>query len=253
MATPPSDSTDAPTHVVFSIATNGYEKVFANCIESQREYCRRIGVPYRLVTGRPPWGINAHDSAWMKVAVMHHLIQKVTGGVLYLDADCEVQKDVPDFREWDSREPTKSLFACRDFSERLNAAVIYCRSTPAGRQLVRKLRWSAFVPEPFIPRCDRNLYENGHFIWLLKNSPHVHVMPHEWNSGIYRPCTGPCIIHHGGTIMRESAVGTPMSLASRLNAALVALRLPRHLAYYKQCLDGRGEESPELNERSVLQ
>jgi hypothetical protein len=223
-------------HAVFSIATNGYEKEFDRCLKSQSAYCARLGVPYYLIQGSPPWGISAHDSAWMKVGALADLLKRHRQGVLYLDADCEVSKDAEDFRCWDLKEPGKSLFAALDFSNRLNAAVIYCRGTPAGRRLMRRLCLAAWVPEPFLPRRDRNLYENGHFIWVCKNSAHVHVMPNEWNAGVYRELPNPHILHHGGTIMRERRGEQPMSLRARFYASWTALRLPLHLAYFRRCL-----------------
>jgi hypothetical protein len=223
-------------HAVFSIATNGYEKTFEHCIRSQRDYCQRLGVPYFLVQGKPPWGINAHDSSWLKIPVMRHLQDQFSEGVLYLDADCEVSSQADDFRIWDKAEPEKSIFAALDFSNRLNAAVIYCRSSSAGKRSMSQFIWSSLVPETFIPRIDRNLYENGHFIWLFKDSPHVHVLPNEWNAGLYREMESPHIVHHGGTIMRESRGEQPLAWRSRLHAAWTGLRLPFHLAYFKRRL-----------------
>jgi hypothetical protein len=223
-------------HAVFSIATNGYEKKFAFCIRSQQDYCRRLGVPYFLLQGRPPWGIGSHDSSWLKIPTLHYLLQYFRGGVLYLDADCEVLQHSDDFRIWDRDEPGKSLFAARDFSNRINAAVIYCRGNPQGRRLMRRLAWSAFVPEILIPREDRNLYENGHFIWVCKNATQLHILPNEWNCGIYNELSNPHILHHGGTIMREARGEQPTALGTRLFAAWTGLRLPVHMAWFSKCL-----------------
>ena len=231
----PSSSTEAP-HIVFSIATNGYEKVFEHCIQSQRDYCRRLNVPYCLIQGKPPWGINAHDSSWLKIPALRHLARRASRGVLYLDADCEVMPGAADFRIWDDQAPSKSVFASRDFSGRLNAAVIYCRSTAAGLQILNELCWSAWVPTFLLPRSDRNLYENGHFIWRLKASPHVEVMPQEWNSGMYSDSEVTYILHHGGTSVRESKGEKPQAFWARIHAAFVALRLPWHTAYFRPCL-----------------
>ena len=225
-----------PRHAVFSIATNGYDKTFAHCILSQREYCKRLRVPYFLILGCPPWGIVAHDSAWLKIPVQHYLLSRFPGGVLYLDADCEVSSQAEDFRVWDRTHPEKSLFAALDFSNRLNAAVIYCRGNSAGRRLMWRLVWSACVPEFLLPREDRNLYENGHFIWVCKNNPHVYIMSNEWNAGIYCQLDHPHILHHGGTIMREARGERPMALRARLFAAWTGLRLPLHLAWYRRSL-----------------
>jgi hypothetical protein len=223
-------------HAIFSIATNGYEQQFKHCIQTQRDYSNQLGLPYYLVKGSPPWGITAHDSAWMKISALHFLLSRFRGGVLYLDADCEVMSNAADFREWDRLQPDKALFAALDFSSRLNAAVIYCRGTRAGRRFLRRLTWSAFVPEFLLPRSDRNLYENGHFIWLCKNSHHVHVIPNVWNAGIYSNIDAPYFFHHGGTVMREARGERPMALGSRLFAAWTGLRLPFHLAWYRRAL-----------------
>jgi hypothetical protein len=229
------------SHAVFSIATNGYEKVFANCIQSQRDYCRRLNVPYCLIEGSPPWGINAHDSSWLKIPALKYLVERTSSGVLYLDADCEVLPDAADFRVWDERTRSKSIFACHDFSGRLNAAVVYCRSTAAARRILRKMCWSALCPSFLLPRTDRNLYENGHFIWMLKRSPHMEVMPQEWNSGLYRETANAYILHHGGTVVRESKGERPQTLGNSLHAAFVGLRLPFHMACFRRCLSLSGK------------
>jgi len=224
------------THAVFSVATNGYDRQFKHCIESQKAYCQRLGVPYFLLNGRPPWGIAAHDSAWMKIFMLQYLLKTFMAGVLYLDADCEVTRYSEDFRCLDRILPGKSLFAANDFSNRLNGAVIYCRGTLAGRQLMNSLALSAWVPQSFLPRVDRNLYENGHFIWICKKSPHVHVLDQKWNSGLYRDVERPNIIHHGGDVMRELSGEKPLSIRSRLYAAWTGIRLPIHMAWYKHTL-----------------
>jgi len=220
------------SHAVFSIATNGYEKVFAECIRSQSRYCQRLNVPYYLIHGSPPWGISAHDSSWLKMPALNYLLSRHSGGVLYLDADCEVLDSADDFRLWDAQQSDHSLFAALDFSHRLNGAVIYCRSTPQGRRLIRRILYASWVPEVFLPRSDRNLYENGHFIWVCKNDPNVYVLPGEWNSGVYRELDHPFIIHHGGTKMREASGEKPHKFLSRLRAAGSPIRIPFHMAWF---------------------
>lgn len=224
------------SHAVFSIATNGYEKAFDDCIRSQANYCHQLNIPYYLLQGCPPWGISAHDSAWLKIYALNYLLSRHSGGVLYFDADCEVSYRADDFRLWDAQQPDHSLFAALDFSNRLNAAVIYCRSTPQGRGLIRRILISSWVPEAFLPRGDRNLYENGHFIWVCKNDPNVYVLPGEWNSGAYSELRQPFITHHGGTKMRVASGEKPHNLLSRLRALGTPLRLPFHLVWFKRCL-----------------
>lgn len=220
-------------HAVFSIATNGYDQAFSSCLHSQYLYCRQLNVPYFLIRGNPPWGISAHDSAWLKIFGLQFLLKHFHGGVLYLDADCEVLPRAPDFRSLDSLYTNKSIFAGVDFSSRLNAAVIYCRSTIPGRRLMSRLAWSVCVPAFFLPRADRNLYENGHFIWICKNDPSLHILPQPWNSGVYRDVDLPFIIHHGGTQMRLATGENPQGVQRRFLAAFTSLRIPLHLPWMK--------------------
>lgn len=226
-------------HVVFSIATNGYEIHFRNCLETQRDYCRRLGVPHVLVAGAPPWGISAGDSAWLKIPMMGHLLRHAAKGVLYLDADCEIMPGAPDFRSLGGTSADKSVFACHDFSNRINAAVIYARKTRSAVNAFRLLRWSAFLPVQCLPKEDRNLYENGHVIWFFKRRACFQLLPREWNHGIFDGKEGAYIFHHGGTAVRESGAAAPTKKTAwtqKVTEALVGFRLIPHMAYFKRHL-----------------
>ena len=226
-------------HALFSIATNGYEKKFERCIRSHIESANKLQIPYYCIKGKPPWGISAHDSAWLKVFALDFLLRKHKSGVFYLDADAEVTKDAPDFRKWDNDCPDKSFFIPLSGTNRVQSCVMYCRSTTQCRKLIARICFSSLIPSRFIPREDRNLYENGHIIWLSKNSPCLHILPQKWNSGLGYAgikTDSPYIIHYGGDEMREVNNANPFSLIQRINASWTGLRIPIHMLWFRKAL-----------------
>ena len=220
--------------LLFSIATNGYEKHFAALLEKQRAFAAAIGAHYWVAQGRPPWGISAHDSVWMKIPLIVQALRRGYAWVLYLDADCEVldcPSPVATFAG--GRE---SIFVCRDFSGRINSAVIFVRNTPEAQRVFRRLWRSSFRPAGALPPEDRNLYENGHVIHYLKHEPAVRVIENRWNCSIFREVAEPFIFHHGGTPVRAAQPAPPRPRWSRLRgkiaAATTGFRLPWHAAFY---------------------
>ncbi len=195
--------------------------------------------PTRWFAGAPPRGISAGDSAWLKIPMMGHLLQRVKMGVLYLDADCEVMPGAPDFRSLGGPGPGESVFACHDFSNRINSAVIYARKTGVAVRAFRLLRLASFLPATCLPREDRNLYENGHVIWFFKRHAAFRLLPRSWNHGIYDGKDGAYIFHHGGTAIREKDEIAPPEKhgwGRKVTDALVGFRLISHMAYFKQRL-----------------
>ena len=226
-------------HAIFSIATNGYDVQFRHCLDSQKKYANRLGVPYFCLLGCPPWGISAHDSAWLKVFALDYLLSRHSSGVLYLDADCEVTKNASDFRSLNSQFPSKDIFMPLDGTQRVQSCFIYCQSTRRGRLFVRKLCLSSFIPSRFLPKKDKNLYENGHIIWMSKSFRGLHILSQEWNSGLGNNGVifdNSNIVHHGGEVMREKNNANPFDCIQRFNAAFTGFRMPFHFLWYKNNL-----------------
>ena len=119
-------------HAIFSIATNGYDVEFRHCLDSQKKYAKRLGIPYYCLLGQPPWGISAHDSAWLKVFALDYLLRRHTSGVLYLDADCEITQNASDFRSLDIEFCSKDIFMPLDATRQYNLVlfIVVLQSEP---------------------------------------------------------------------------------------------------------------------------
>ncbi|KEP72305.1 hypothetical protein HR12_47155 [Microbacterium sp. SUBG005] len=83
--------------LIFTIAQNGYATAFLPCIASQRAYAKRLDAQFVAIT-KPARVSNTALSAWLKIPVMLHALEAGYDWVIYIDADCEVRRDAPDFR-----------------------------------------------------------------------------------------------------------------------------------------------------------
>lgn len=61
---------------MFTIATNGYDKVFKDCLDSHRNYASKMSYKYISFTKSPPDGISGTNSAWLKVAIILRALKK---------------------------------------------------------------------------------------------------------------------------------------------------------------------------------
>ena len=126
-----------------------------------------------------------------------------------------------------------------DATHRVQSCFIYCRGTQRGLSFVKSLCLSSFIPSRFIPREDKNLYENGDVIWFSKTFSGLHILSQEWNSGLGNNgiiSDSPYVIHHGGEVMRDKNNVNPFSFIQRFNAALTGYRMAFHLLWYKPTL-----------------
>jgi hypothetical protein len=188
--------------LIFSIATNGYDKHFAGCLQSQRRFAEKVGAQYWVATGAPPWKISAHQSAWLKIPLCLHALKLGYDEVCFLDSDCEVRIiDWP----WSEAKPLGDVRVAHDFSGRINAGVIFVRNTLKANQLLKKVLQSAWVPGWLLPMEDRNAYENGHVIHHWKNETGVQMMDPRLNWATEDGQENALIRHYGGWTARPAS------------------------------------------------
>ena len=219
--------------LIFSIATNGYDRHFERHLASQRCLADAMNATHWVVMGSPPWGISAHDSAWLKVPLLLRALSLGYRWVLFLDADCEVRVLKSPFDGLDDGEG--AIYLCRDFSRRMNSGMILAHNSGAARRLLRKLMISSLVPGFLLPWEDRNAYENGHVIHFWKNEPQVRIMDSRWNWTTEEGEDGAFIRHYGGWTARpatSSGDGFFQKWRRRVNELLTGPRLIPNAIYY---------------------
>ena len=167
--------------LVFSIALEGFEQTFGDCIKTQIEYCRRYQYDYVLIK-RSPYHLYPDEAAWMKVPLIRAALAGNYEWVSFLDADCEIRSHTPGFSEhFSALSESKTIFMAPGFSGRLNSGVIFAKNSPASLSFFDKILINADLEIP-TPE-DRAPYENGHFIYYGKDNPAVYPLEHQlWNN-----------------------------------------------------------------------
>ncbi|MFM5999173.1 MAG: hypothetical protein ACKPCI_33080 [Dolichospermum sp.] len=167
------------TTFMFTIATNGYDEVFKDCLDSHKEYATRQGYHYVAFTKSPPNGISGTNSAWLKVAIILRALKKGYKNVFFLDSDALIHNYTPAIESVFC--PEKQIYMSVESSGNFNSGVIIVINHPQSIKFFEKLLLRADVPGFILPKSDRNLYENGHVINLSKNSPIVQIISPKWN------------------------------------------------------------------------
>ena len=165
--------------LMFTIATNGYDEIYKDYLASHQKYADQHGYKYIAFTKSPPQGISGTNSAWLKIAIILRALRKGYKNVFFIDADALIHDYTP---------PIESVFRTKKFiymsvesSGNFNSGVIIVVNANQSINFFEKLIFRADIPNFFLPKSDRCLYENGHVVNLAKNNPIVEIISPKWN------------------------------------------------------------------------
>jgi len=216
LSTPDGRTTTLARSLLFSIAVNGYSMKYRSLLATQRAYARRIGCEYVCVQ-RPVRVLEPAVAAWMKVTLMEWWLGQGRDFVGYLDADCEVKADAPDWRGL--FESDGSVLMARGRSGRYNSGVVFVRNDAPARQYFADVLASATHELPDAAR--RNLkYENGNMHHVAGESVAIREIGAEWNNTATPDLTD-FVRHYTGPLASSFQPGRTSALSSRLVRATV--------------------------------
>lgn len=166
--------------LVFSIALEGYERLFKSCIKTHMEYCRVQQYEYVLIN-HAPRRLDPAEAAWLKVPLMKAALEGGYEWVAFIDADCDIRTHMPCFTKYLSQVGEgKSIFMAPGFSGRINSGVIFVKRGSSSLAFFDTVIAHA---NDKVPRQDKAPYENGHMIHFGKNNPVIHMLDHKlWNN-----------------------------------------------------------------------
>jgi hypothetical protein len=164
---------------MFTIATNGYDQIFQDCLDSHRNYAKKMGYKYIAFTKSPPNGISGTNSAWLKVALMLQALKQGYKSVFFIDADALIRSYTPAIESVFCAD--KYIYMSVESSGNFNSGVIMVINDNQSIKFFEKLFLRADVPGFMLPKSDRCLYENGHVINLAKKSQIVQIISPQWN------------------------------------------------------------------------
>ena len=165
--------------LMFTIATNGYDKIYKDYLNSHQNYANKYGYQYIAFTKSPPNGISGTNSAWLKVAIILSALKKGYQNVFFIDADALIRDYTPEIQS--VFRVNKYIYMSVESSGNFNSGVIIVINNFPSINFFKKLLFRADVPGFLLPKSDRCLYENGHVINLAKKSPIVQIISPKWN------------------------------------------------------------------------
>lgn len=149
------------------------------CIASQRAYARKIGARFVLIN-KPARVSDTALSAWLKVPVMLHALQSGYDWVAYIDADCEIRRDAPDFRA-KLQDNQGDVFMATGSSGRINSGVMIARGSRNGVLFFERVLDSMTAKIPAEDRASLK-YENGNVIYVNRVHGGVTILDSRWNN-----------------------------------------------------------------------
>lgn len=163
--------------LVFSIALNGYQWLYRNNLQTQRQYAHKINADYMLIDS-PKVVAMGTECCWLKIPLILAALKKGYRYVLFLDADAYVNKTAPDIRR-DLKDPPPILMA-KGQSDRWNSGVIYaenCDDTFTFFNHVLSRRHTDVDSKNSV-----GWGENGHVIQVDHEINMISELPLRWNN-----------------------------------------------------------------------
>ena len=183
--------------LVLSMALNGYQIIYKDCLQSQKDYADRFGFDYVAIS-RPYFTRLWMACCWLKLVLIQSALENGYPWVLFVDSDAEIRSWCPDFRSLS--KPGKSLYMANGSSGRVNSGVIIAKNE------ISTIKFFSQVLDHFgmkLPIEDRvtEWGENGHIIHFSKGQSFLEILPSDWNNSLV-PESQDFIRHYTG-IMRQ--------------------------------------------------
>ena len=159
--------------LVFCVALNHYDRIYAANLDSHRAYAERHGYAYALVN-RPVWA-TVDEAVWLKLELLRRALAAGWRQVLFLDADCALQAAAPALDQ--AAAATASVCLAPGFSGNLNSGVILVRNDEAARAFLERVIGLADTTVP-----EQDWGENGHIIHVGKTHGGVTLLDRRWNN-----------------------------------------------------------------------
>ncbi|PKH02999.1 hypothetical protein CXF72_08700 [Psychromonas sp. MB-3u-54] len=163
--------------LIFSIALNGYQWLYRNCIDSQRAYAKHYGYEY-LVISRPYFTSLGVECCWLKLTVLLEALKAGYDTVLFVDADAYIKTSAHQLESL--LQPDKYLYLAKSYSGRFNSGVILINNHLKIQQWLTDVISARHLT--VLPEYDVGWGENGHIIEYTQNCEFVSTLDRRWNN-----------------------------------------------------------------------
>jgi hypothetical protein len=163
--------------LIFSIALNGYQWLYRDCISSQRAYAKHYGYEYRVIC-RPYFTSMGVECCWLKLTVMLEALKAGYNTVLFVDADAYIKTSAHQLESL--LRPNKYLYLAKSYSGRFNSGVILVKNHYKIQQWLVDVISARHLS--VLPEHDVGWGENGHIIEYTQNCQFVCTLDRRWNN-----------------------------------------------------------------------
>lgn len=184
--------------LVFSIALNGYQWLYRDCLASHKAYAKRYGYRHCTVS-KPATTRLGVECCWLKLTLMLEALSTGYDLVLFVDADAHINSLTPCLEE--AIRPNKYLYMAKSYSNRFNSGVILIKNSPLIQAWLTSVINSRH--EPIGKENDVGWGENGHIIQYAKGCHFLSTLNRRWNN-TYDPNLKDYIRHFSFGPLREN-------------------------------------------------
>jgi hypothetical protein len=163
--------------LILSIALNGYQWIYRDCIDSHRAYANRNKYDYLVIT-RPFFTSLGVECCWLKLTLMLEALNAGYETVLFVDADAHIK--VTAHKLETLLQANKYLYLAKSYSGRFNSGVILVNNHFKVRQWLKGVISARHVTVS--PEHDVGWGENGHIIQHTENCEFVSTLNRRWNN-----------------------------------------------------------------------
>lgn len=162
--------------LIFSVALNGYQWVYAKCLTSHKQYADRIGADYKAIT-TPFFSWSGVECCWLKLFLAKQAMSTGYRAVVFLDADTQVQMAAPNIFE--EMKASNHIYMARGYSGQVNSGVMLLRNHPKTQLFLTSVIGT--IRSDLAKRSNVGWGENGNVIEVLKHSDCFSQLDNAWN------------------------------------------------------------------------
>jgi hypothetical protein len=163
--------------LVFSIALNGYQWLYKDCIASHQEYAKNHGYCYQVVS-RPFITLLGAECCWLKLTLTLAAFNAGYQKVLFVDADAYINVLAPAIET--TIQPEKYVYLVKSYTDRFNSGVMFMLNhelTITWLKTVLSNRMTDLSEQDSV-----GWGENGHIIKYSKNRTFIQAIDRRWNN-----------------------------------------------------------------------
>jgi hypothetical protein len=201
--------------LIFSIALNGYQWLYKDCIASHQGYAKKHGYCYQVVS-RPFITKLGAECCWLKLTLTLAAFNAGYQKVLFVDADAYINEVAPAIET--TIQPEKYVYLAKSYTARYNSGVMFMLNhevTISWLKTVLSSRMTTVSVQDSV-----GWGENGHIIKYSKNRTFIEVIDRRWNN-TYDPDLDDYIRHFSfGPLRQNVLLSLCHKVISRMTTAI---------------------------------